>query len=344
MSLALQSGDLACAGNFCIMGGARREGAAALDLATGQLTAWHPMVYGQQGAIQIGDVLSIFVSGGTAWIGGQFSFVNADTRHTIASVDAVTGATITTFAPGFFLTGDFVKSMALRGSVLFAGGSFNTPISGQSNLIALDATTGAVVPGSTGAGPTVYGLALSTDQSTLYLWGQIAGVGNPTIPRNYLAAIDPTNGTVLPWDPNPDRIVTALRFSDGQVWVAGDFLQIGGQAHGGLALLDPSTGAASAAFAPILQHLGVPVGASDIALYESTLVACGSFDSVNSQSRHFMAAFDRASGHLLGWNPAGTGSISHLAFGDGNLAVTGAIVTYPTGEVRPFLGVFYAHE
>jgi len=343
MSLALQGGNLACAGNFCILGGARREGAAALDLVTGQLTPWRPMIYGQQGAIQIGDVLKILVSGGTAWIGGQFSFVNADTRHTLASVDTVAGATLTAFNPGFFLTGDFVKAMELRGSALLAGGSFNTPISGQSNLIALDATSGAVVPGSTGAGPTVYGLALSTDQSALYLCGQIAGVGNPNIPRNYLAAIDPTNGAVLPWNPNPDRIVAAVRFFDGQVWVAGEFVQIGGLARGGLAELDPATGVPSA-FAPILRHSGVPVGASDLAFLENTLVVCGGFDTVNSQSRNFMAAFDATDGHLLGWNPAGTGSISHLEFAEGNLAVTGNTVTYANGEVRPFLGVFSVHE
>src|SRR5260221_378365 len=312
MSLAMQGGSLACAGNFCIMGGERREGAAALDLATGQLTGWHPVIHGQQGAIQIGNVLKIFVSGGTAWLGGQFSFVNADTRHALVSVDAVTGATNAAFDPGFFLTGDFVMAMELRGRALFAGGSFNTPVSGQSNLISLDATTGAVVPGSTGAGPTVYELALSADQNTLYLCGQISGVGNPSVSRHYLAAIDPTNGTVLSWDPNPDQIVGTVRFYNGQVWVAGNFLQIGGQAHGGLAALDPVTGAASSAFAPILQHSGVAVGASELVLDEDGLITCGGFDTVNSQDRNFMAACDSTNAPLLGWNPARTGSSSDL--------------------------------
>ncbi len=342
LSLALEGGELACGGHFCILGGDAREGAAALDLATGQLTPWRPHVYGQLNGIQIGNVLEILVSGGTAWLGGQFSYVNGDTRHTLASVDAITGATNAAFDPGFFFSGEFIHSMKLRGNTLFAGGSFHTPDPNQSNLISLDATTGAIVPGSTSAGPTIYQLELSPDESVLYMCGQIAGVGIPSVPRNDLAAIDPTNGSVLPWDPNANDVVSSVRWFGGRIWAAGIFRTIGGQPHGGLASLDPVTGAASSAFSPVLRLNGNAVGADDLVLYDDTLIVGGGFDTVNSVGRNSLAAFEISSGALRSWNPAGATGITRLLLGEGVLAFTGGGIHYPTGEARPFLGVYDA--
>jgi hypothetical protein len=333
-SIALQGGSLACAGNFSIMGGEFRESAAALSLGTGELTPWHPVV--------IGSVGRILLSGSTVWLGGQFSYVNGIARKALASVDASTGATNTTFDAGFFLPSDFVTSLALCGSTLFAGGGFHTPIPGQDNLIALDPATGAIVPGSTDTGGTVRELVASPDGSRLFVAGQFTDLGNPPVARNYLAAIDPTNGNVLPWDPNPNQTISALQYYNGRVWAAGNFTQIGFQVHGGLASIDPITGAVSPTFSPILQNSGVNVGASALAMYEWTLIAGGDFNTVNSQTQYFMAALDSGNGFLLNWDPVVPNGVSRLLSAGGVLAANGARFTYPTGEARPYLAVYAA--
>jgi hypothetical protein len=342
-SVASQDGLVACGGNFATMGGEQRDGIAAYDIVTGQLMPWHAEIYGQFGSGQPGDVLRILVSGDAVWIGGQFSYVNGVPLHALASLDATTGFTNTGFQVGFFFSGEFVEALALRGRTLFAGGNFHTPISGQSNLISVDSTTGAIVPGSTNTGPTVYDIALSTDQSRLYLAGLIYAVGNPSVPRNYLAAIDPTNGAVLPWNPNPDQIAVQIQFSDDRVWVAGNFMSISNQSHLGLASLDPITGTASASFAPILQYSGSSVGASALALYGGTVIAAGSFDTVNGLPQQYMAALNSSNGALLNWAPSLTNGVSRLCLGGGILFATSAQFVYPSGELRPFLAVYDAH-
>lgn len=341
-SVALQGNRLACGGNFGILGGERREGAAALDLVTGQLTPWHPVVHGVLGPLQIGSVTGILVEGNTAWIGGQFSFVNGDPRMALASVDADTGATNLAFAPGFFFNSEFVRAMAKRGGTLYAGGQFHTPIPGQSNMIAFDAVTGAIVPGSTYVGSSITAMVLSTDQSRLYLAGPINEVGNPASPRNGLAALDATTGTPLPWDPAPNQYAREVHYVNERVWVAGGFTSIGGQVHGGLASIDPITGAVEAGFAPIFHRNGSLTTPLSMALYEGTVLAAGDFDVVNGLPRDFMAAIDPRTSFLLDWDPAGTSGVVKILLGEGVLVANGPALLYPTSESRPFLAVYDA--
>jgi hypothetical protein len=343
LCLALQGGQLACGGNFQTMGGERRDGTAAYDIATGQLLPWHADVYGQLGVTQPGNVFQILVSGDTVWLGGLFSFVDGAARHTVASVDAATGATTNAFNAGFFFAGDAAGALALRGNTLFVGGNFNTPIAGQFCLISLDATTGSVVPGSTNVNGIVCDLALSPDQSRLYISGQMSGVGNPIVPRNYLAAIDPTNGAILPWNPNPDAIVQGMQYADDRVWIAGNFHTIGSDLHWGIASLDPITGTASPAFSPLLLYSSAFTYIDAIALYGETVIAAGGFNTVNSVPQQYMAALNSFDGSLLNWSPPLTNAVEHLCLDGGILAATGEQFVYPGGELRPILAVYDAH-
>jgi hypothetical protein len=343
ISLSLQGSVLACGGNFQTVGGERRDGTAAYNAVTGQLLPWHANVYGQNGEIQPGNVLQILAAGPTVWLGGIFSFVNGAPRHTVASVDAATGQTTNPFNASFFFAGDGTSALALRGNTLFVGGAFNTPVSGQHCLISLDTTTAAVVPGSTNANGAVTNLVLSSDGSSLYMAGQMSSVGTPGVPRNHLAAIDPTNGAVLPWDPNPDTFVSGMQFADGRVWVSGNFHSVGGDLHWAVASLDPITGSASAAFWPSLLYSSGFTAINSTALYGETLIAAGGFNTVNGLPQLYMTALNSYDGLLLNWSPPLTHAVNRVCVGDGILAATSVEFEYPGGELRPLLAVYDAH-
>jgi len=331
LSLALDGNRLACSGNFTTMGGAFRENVACLSVASGELMSWHPSVQG--------SVTSLLVTSSAVWIGGQLQSVNSIPRRSLARVDPITGATHP-FDVAFFLPGDFVSALSLRGNTLFAGGSFHTSIPQQDNLIALDATTGAVTPGSTNVNGTVRQLLLSPDESRLYLAGSFSEVGNPVVTRNRLAAIDATNGAVLGWNPNPNQTVQTLRWGADRIFAAGDFSQIGGQPHRSLASMDPLTGAIDPGFSPDLKFSGTPVGASAAEWIDGTLIAGGGFDTVNGQPRQYLVALDPATGMALPWSPLVASGVAKLASGGGALAATAAQFTYASGELRPTLAVF----
>ncbi len=190
-----------------------RNGLAAIDPTTGQVTSWDPnVIYDDTNHF---GVYSIAIHGGNLYAGGQFKSVNGGTvRNGLAAFDLTTG-TATSWDPNVTTSyGSYVKSIAVNDTNLYAGGLFTT-VNGattRNNLASFNLTDGTVTSWNpdidTGTDPIngdqhlVNSIALSS--TTLYAAGLFSTVNNGTTPatRYNLAAFNLTNGAVTSWNPS----------------------------------------------------------------------------------------------------------------------------------------------
>jgi len=134
-------GDMDIAGNTLYIGGSfisaeglPRQGAAAYDVATGALTAWHPNVDGAY-------VKALKVHDGTVYLGGTFWNVGGQPRNRIAAVNTLDGA-LTTWNP-ITTTTLYVNDIELWADTVIVGGIFGDMGGAERRgLAALDPNTG----------------------------------------------------------------------------------------------------------------------------------------------------------------------------------------------------------
>jgi chitodextrinase len=175
----------------------------------------------------------------------------------------------------------------------------------------------------------------------IYLGGDFTRVRAPGAPsggaiRNHLAALDAATGALLPWNPNANGAVLALRLKSGgdTIYVGGAFTSIGGRARIRLAAV-ATHGAALRAWSPRANGRVDALTATAKRVYVG-----GFFTSIDSVSRARLAAVSTAStAKLLRWRAAVRGGgvrALALAAGRGRLFVGGSFVTV-NGNARPHL-------
>lgn len=212
-----------------------------------------------------GVVWDVLVVGSRAYATGSFAQARpagaapgtAQTpRSNILAFDLRTGALVTGF--GASLNGQgLALAASADGAQIYVSGDF-TSVNGssRSRVAALDATTGALVPGFR-ADANARVRALAVRGSTLYLGGSFTTVGGQS--RTRLAAVSTSTGAVGAWRPAADAEVMALAVpaSTGTVVAGGRFTTLGGAAARGMGALDASTGAVRPwAVNTLLQNYG----------------------------------------------------------------------------------------
>jgi len=129
--------------------------------------------------------------------------------------------------------GGEVRAVAQIGSTIYVGGSFTgvgfgSPTIARANLVAIDATTGQLVPGfDPRASDDVNALLRSPDGSRLYAGGVFNNVrGCTTCDR--LAMLDPVTGAANPaFGPQPNAAVLKLALAGTTLYLAGSFTTLG---------------------------------------------------------------------------------------------------------------------
>ena len=253
LALAVSGSTLYLGGTFELIGGARREGAAAIDFISGTLLPWAPMLVPAV-------VHSLAASTGQVYVGGEEW---RSIRGFAVKVDGTTGAESPAWQPK---PGDTVYAMATDGPGVAVGGSFTTyQARGGHGLAAVDMASGrsVAVPFADG---NVY--ALAAVGRTVYFGGQFFEVNRQS--RAGLAAFDLDAGLLTAFNPALSfdgnayfpATVLALAVAGTDLFAGGQFDSVGGQARNSLAAVDLQTGAVrpfAPFFAPVANVRGFAV-------------------------------------------------------------------------------------
>jgi hypothetical protein len=293
-AIAVNGSDVVAGGTFMNAGGVERRNLAAIDLNTGQPTAFDPPMKGQFSNFSFVNAVAV-TTDGLVWAGGQFLTEDPNPRSGLAAFDAGSGA-LASFHRD--VNGNGVSALAASGPMVYVGGQFTQVGSEPRQNVAavqnVPGEDGTVLPFDVATDGIVRALALSGD--TLYLGGQFQNV-NTTLAslkraRSNAAAVDAGTGVARPWDPNLDAPVDALATAGDTVFLGGEFATANGGSAGRqrLAAVDSQSGAARA-WAPSAD---APVRA--LAVQGPTVFAGGDFATVSGAARSGVAALDGQSG------------------------------------------------
>ena len=275
-----------------------------------------------------GIVRSVLAANGVIYAGGDFTAVRppgtsastnqAVARNRLAAFDASTGAVITSFNPN---VNGRVSTMAMSpdGTRLYIGGNFRT-VGGvtRNRVAAVNPTTGALITAfNPNAGAPVY--AISASSSAVYIGGAFGRMGGIT--RSYLASVNATTGALntgfnTTLERRPDSrgttytpTVTAIEVTPdaSTLLVGGNFIGTNGDSTGGMASLDPTTGATRSWAANSVQPINTNcVGrVSDIASTRGTAYVTGEGDPPGCYEGTYSA--DIPNGEL-NWNSSCLGA------------------------------------
>lgn len=214
-----------------------RFNAAALSLATGQVTGWNPT--------PDNEVRAMLFANNQVYLGGFFDMVAGRARHSLASVTRQGRVTGWDPARGSDVVN--VEAFSLSGTALYLAGAFSE-LAGTARdaFAAVDASTGAVLPFHPAASFLTSGTAITVDGGVVY----VGFLGPPSIggaERHHLAGLDPQTGTATPFQADiaftdtigggvntvgPNAISPVV---GGRVYVAGGFDGIAANGHANLA-------------------------------------------------------------------------------------------------------------
>ena len=288
-----------------------RQRLAAIDLSTGDPTAWNPGADGQ--------VLALAVHGDDVFVGGQQVQCGGASRPNLSVIGRTTGLATTwnpqvqggyvrAFAIGngtLFFSGtftaaagqsrsgagaftlatqgltdwapvpdDLIRALVVHNSTVYLGGAFNT-MNGTpcERVAAVDTQFGQGFGWSHSVSGGIGVFAMARVGSTLYLGGQFDSVDG--IPRTNAAAIN-SGGSVTAWDPGIFSAVYGMCPLGSSVALSGP---IG--SYGSLNVVDATTGA-------LLAWSGVQDQVFALAASSTAVVAGGSFNAVyNYPVTHF---------------------------------------------------------
>ncbi|MGH2595725.1 MAG: hypothetical protein ACRDH7_07155 [Actinomycetota bacterium] len=225
---------------------------------------------------------------------------------TLGLVPGTASAVASTTPDSTWQTNGRVNSIVQIGGRVYVGGTFtqvmshNGQVLTRNRLAAFDASTGIAVstwdPNASGA---VYSLAASPTGDVLYAGGSFTRVKG--IIRKKVVAIDPVTGSVLAWNPAPDKGVWGIATLGSKVYLGGDFSTVGGLARTRLAAVNAGTGTVDPSWTPssdgiVRAILPTPDGTKIMVGGEGHVTG-----STGGTSQNRIAALDPLSGASLPW-------------------------------------------
>lgn len=342
------------AGSFTSIDGQARSRIASLNAEDGTLTAFNPDANAPV------ESLAVSSDGSTVYAGGRFTLIGGLPRISIAALNASDGRATLTFNPTATNSGGgigVVNALALSGSTLYVGGTFNT-IGGlpRNNLAALSLglpVDGLAVPSfdpspsraACAACGSVAALAVSG--STVYAGGLFDQIGGQS--RRYLAGLDAASGLATAFNPSPNGNIFDLATSGSRLYVSGGFKSsdgspsIGGKPRNHIAAIQ--TDGTATDFDPNPNSLVTAIGVSGPAVYLG-----GSFSSIGGVVRRSMAAFNACDGTVTGFDPnagginAGFIPIVHALAVSGDTVYAGGYFGSAGGQPRGSLAALDAED
>ena len=347
VALDSSSESLYVGGRFTAIGAALRANLGRLSLAGGASTVdtWNPGPDDDVRAIEVAGS----ASGSRVWVAGAFRRVASVQHAGIARFDAA-GSLVQAFDAGIGVA-DFgvVTAIAVGGAPGSLLAAYQPSDQGAASiqgrplpsLVALDPTSGEIAsaqpPDPDGR---VLALAFSDSGSTTLVGGRFNMLGGDARPG--LAALD-ASGDLAAWYPVAPPVsatpldISELEFTDGALYVGGNFTAVGGAQRRGAAAFDPRTGG--------LLSWNPDPGASTVRDIQATpdrVMLAGTFSTLGGVDRRALGAVDRVSGAPLPWSATisgGAATVNTLAL-DGQTIYAGGDFANAGGRPRANLAGF----
>jgi hypothetical protein len=198
----------------------------------------------------------------------------------------------------------YIDAVKIVGDNVYAGGIFqhavrheaqpNVQVAARSNLMAVSATTGALLPFVANTNGSVN--AIASDGRALYIGGDFTMVNG--VPRARLAKLNLLTGAVDPkFAPSTGNIVRDMLYTRGKVYVVGDFTALTGVARAHAAALDPTTGAVDPQFKANPDGKVMAIAANTA---ETKIYLGGLFQHAGGGARVNLAEVDPTTGNVQG--------------------------------------------
>ena len=292
-------------------------------------TAWDPDANGSV------RTLALSSDGATVYAGGNFTSFNggAVTRNYIAAIDVATGVP-TAWDPD---SDNYVYTLVLSsdGATVYTGGNFTSFNGGavtRNYIAAIDAATGVPTAWDPNPDSNVQSLAISPDNSILYMGGHFRSLVGGTIKRVYGAAVTLDTGVPTNWDPFLEWDIYTFSFcpDSSKMFIGGNFYYVNAQERNNLAAINVKTGRFTSWNPDSDNEVNVLALSSDGA----TVYAGGNFTSFNGSAvtRNYIAAIDAVTGVPTVWDPDADGPVITIV-----LSSDGATV-YAGGNFTSFNG------
>ena len=320
-TLGFGGGRLLVGGIQELGGGVIRNSAAALDLATGQATAWNPDLSNGNASTSDDAVQSLIVSGGNVILGGDFSQVGGVARTRLAKV-SVSGTLDSAFTPA--ANGSVKALAAASDGTVYVGGSFTSLAGTTRNRVGALSASGALI---SAFNPNANGEvnALLLDGSTLTLGGSFSQVTTTT--RRGLARVATADGALQTWDPNSASTtfptIATLAKLGNTLYFGGSFSKVSSFDRSNLGAVAFDTGSITA------WDPGANSSVSALALSDTSLLIGGSFTAIGGATRNGKTALVDAIGTTSAWNPSLNGSTirTTVPLADGRQLVGGNLTS-----------------
>lgn len=240
-----------------------------------------------------------------------------------------------------------IWAIAVNGTTIYVGGAFtqatNSPINGgnavtRSNLAAIDANTGAILPFNPQFNNSVRCLIVHGGLGRLYVGGDFTMVNSNT--RNLVCSFDVATNTLNSWNPISSYLlhsstvgayIRSFALDGNSVYTAGHFTQLNGTLRKYGCFFDGAgSGSVDATFFPDMadnQTLGVAVNGG-FAFFG------GNFTGINGNIAYArFGRVDKTNGTLNGWGGYGVGAV-HTFMIDGSFLYTGGTFVAPHSRNR----------
>jgi fibronectin type 3 domain-containing protein len=202
------------------------------------------------------------------------------------------------------------------------GGGYGPNLLARSNIVALDATTGA--PLTTWAptfNGTISAMAASADGKRIFVGGNFTNVSGTA--RGRIVALNVATGAVdKTWKPpSVAAEVRGIAVAGNKVYAGGFFTLVGGISRNRLAAFDATTGALDTTWAPSTNAVVRTVAASADG---TKIFAGGDFTTVSGQARLNAVAVNAGDGSVVpDWHPDPNYPVLALAVNDSTVFAAG---------------------
>ncbi|MBL0102865.1 MAG: delta-60 repeat domain-containing protein [Bacteroidetes bacterium] len=285
-----------------------------------------------------GPVYSIAISNDRIYLGGSFQYVfystNPVIRNFIACVDSSNGITAPrSFDPN---ANGVILQLNFDGPRLTACGYFTNIYGTGRQYACLIDTAGSGSLSSLKLEPNSYTNCFSKSGSALLMGGSFTALKDS--PRNYLAAISTSSGSVSIWNPDLDGYVSDLSLSSNDLYVVGSFDHANNTSapstRFGAASWNLSTGNLNSWNPQLLyQSNGTAADLNSILYYNNAVYLGGNFDSSGIDARSFIMRSNTTTGTADAWNPEINCAVRTISAAGSDVLIGGCLHLHVTNHL-----------